>query len=268
MIKFINKILAILVLAGCQRSIMPPIVRDWTHHHLILPINRMEMVYIPAGEFLMGSEPGEPGSTEDENPQHRVYLDGYWISMFPVTNTMYQRCVRAKVCQYSVERETNPRSRDPLFADHPAVHMTWTDAQHYCEWMGGRLPTEAEWEKAARGPNGWKYPWGNMHPNMNITNAKNMVGDTTPVGMFPDDRSYYGLYDMGGNVREWVADWYNADFYSESPTENPQGAASGEKKVLKGASWGDIYRFTRTANRLAHFPESPGHNRGFRCVIP
>ena len=267
MIKFINKILAFLLLAGFYRSIIPPINRDWTYPHIILPVNRMEMIYIPAGEFLMGSMPGETGSGQDETPQNKIYLDGYWISMLPVTNAMYNDCVKTNACRYSVDKVTNPRFRDHQFSGHPVVYITWFDAQKFCQYMGGRLPTEAEWEKAARGPDGWIYPWGNMRPNMHTTNAKNMIGDTTPVGMFRNDLSYYGLYDMGGNVREWVSDWYDANYYQVIPKINPQGPAAGEKKVLKGGSWGDIYRFTRAANRLSHEPGSPGHNRGFRCVI-
>jgi len=267
MVKIINKILAFLVLAGFHRSIIPPISRDWSFPHIILSEARIEMIYIPSGDFLMGSESGESGFSEDEIPQHSVYLDGYWISMMPVTNGMYNACIKAGKCRYSASTEVNPRFIDEKFSDHPVVYINWSDAQRFCKWIGGRLPTEAQWEKAARGPDGWTYPWGDMRPNMHTTNAKNMVGDTTKVGMFAEDRSYYGLYDMGGNVREWVFDWYDADYYDISPKKNPKGPPNGEKKVLKGGSWGDVYRFTRAANRLTHVPTSPGNNRGFRCVV-
>jgi len=263
----INKILAFLILAGCQRTVSPPIQRNWEYPRLINPINQAEMVYIPAGEFIMGSVTGESGSEADEHPQHTVYLDGFWITLTPVTNAQYNRCVEAGVCQYGASHKTNPHFLDAQYANHPVVYITWKAAYAYCRWIGGRLPTEAEWEKAARGPYGWTYPWGNMRPNMHITNAKNMVGNTTPVGMIPNDRSYYGLLDMGGNVREWVVDWYAANYYEFSPSINPPGPLFGEEKVLKGAHWEDIYRFTRAANRLSHDPESPGYGRGFRCVI-
>lgn len=263
----INRILVFLVLAGCHRSVIPPIRRDWTHPRVINSVNQAEMVYIPAGEFIMGSYSGESGSEPDELPQHIVYLDGYWISLTPVTNAMYNDCVQTGVCSYGASHKTNPRYLDPRYANHPVVYVTWKSAYAYCQWAGGRLPTEAEWEKAARGPDGQVYPWGNTRPNMQTTNAKNMVGDTTQVGMFTNDKSYYGLYDMGGNVREWVADWYASNYYEFSPTINPPGPLYGEEKVLKSASWNDFYRYTRAANRLSHMPDSPGANRGFRCVL-
>ena len=263
----INRILAFLLLVGCHRTISPPIQRDWIYPHMINPVNQMEMVYIPSGEFFMGSPPGETGSEADEYPQREVYLDGFWISLTPITNAQFNRCVEEGVCRYGASHKTNPRYLDPRFANHPVVYVSWKAAYAYCRWTGGRLPTEAEWEKAARGPDGWVYPWGNMRPNMHTTNAKNMVGDTTPIAMFRNDKSFYGLYDMGGNVREWVADWYAANYYEFAPHENPPGPLFGEEKVLKGGNWLDIYRFTRAANRLSHNPESPGASRGFRCVI-
>lgn len=233
------------------------------------PVSGMELVYVPAGKFRMGS--AETDSNRDaatEEPQHKVHLDAYWISKTQVTNAMFNACVAAGACKYSASRTTNPNYLDPLFTNHPVVYISWSMAQTYCAWTGGRLPTEAEWEKAARGPDGQRFPWGSDLANIKYANANGEIGNTTPVGSFPVGKSYYGALDMGGNVREWVADWYDPDYYDYSPNINPQGPETGEKKVLKGASYLDPYGYSRSANRLSHEPDSPGAVRGFRCVYP
>jgi iron(II)-dependent oxidoreductase len=136
----------------------------------------------------------------------------------------------------------------------------------YCAWQGGRLPTEAEWEKASRLPDNRLFPWGNNPPAANQANINNLIGDTTDVNAYPKGKSYYRIFDLGGNVREWVMDWYQDTSYSGS--SNPVGPESGERKVLKGASYKDPIKFSRGSNRQSHLPYSPGINRGFRCVIP
>lgn len=229
-------------------------------------VDGMQLIHIPAGEFLMGSSKYDRDLETNEIPQHSVYLDAFWISQTQVTNAMYARCAAEDACQYSAGHAINPRYLDPAYADHPLVYVTWQSAMDYCTWSGGRLPTEAEWEKAARGTEGQKFTWGNTSPMLEQVNANNVVGDTTQVGQFLSGASVYGVLDMGGNVREWVWDWYDPYYYQYSPTDNPSGPVSGEKKVLKGAGYSDIYRFVRPANRLAHDPTSPGINRGFRCV--
>ncbi len=233
------------------------------------PVSGVEIVYVPAGEFLMGSAESdsnrEPGS---EEPQHTVFLGPYWITRTQVTNAMFAACVSTGVCTYSVGHDRNPNYLNPLFAEHPVVYISWHMAQTYCEWTGGRLPTEAEWEKAARGPDGQRFPWGEDMARIKFVNANNEIGNTTAVGTFPYGISYYGALDMGGNVREWVADWYDPDYFNHSPAANPLGPETGEKKVLKGASYRDPWRYSRAANRLAHEPASPGDVRGFRCVYP
>ena len=232
------------------------------------PINLMEMIFVPAGDFLMGSNKNDSNLNENEKPQHKVFLDAFWISKTQVTNYMFTACVNAQICRYSVKPATNPNYFDPVFANHPVVYITWDMAQTYCGWTGGRLPTEAEWEKAARGPNGAKYPWGEDQPREKFVNANNFIGNTTAVGLFPFGKSFYGALDMGGNVREWVSDWYDPIYYQNSPDSNPQGPEIAEKKVLKGASYLDPIQYTRPANRLSHVPGSPGAVRGFRCVYP
>jgi formylglycine-generating enzyme required for sulfatase activity len=228
----------------------------------------MALVYVPAGEFIMGSTQYDRDLETNEVPQRTVYLDAFWISRTQVTNALFARCVSAGACQYSVSAKTNPRYQDPAYADHPVVYVSWQAAETYCEWSGGRLPTAAEWEKAARGAQGQKYPWGNAAPAVETVNTNNTVGDTTPVGQYPAGASPYGALDMGGNVREWVWDWYDPYYYQYAPDRNPAGPAVGEKKVLKGSSFSDTYRYARPANRLAHDPASPGVNRGFRCAYP
>jgi len=228
----------------------------------------MALVYVPAGEFVMGSTKYDRDLETNEVPQRTVYLDAFWISRTQVTNAMFARCVSAGACQYSASDKTNPRYQDPAYADHPVVYVSWQAAESYCEWSGGRLPTAAEWEKAARGTQGQKYPWGDAAPAVETVNTNNTVGDTTPVGQYPAGASPYGALDMGGNVREWVWDWYDPYYYQYAPDRNPAGPAAGEKKVLKGSSFSDTYRYARPANRLAHDPASPGVNRGFRCAYP
>ncbi len=232
------------------------------------PFDYMELVYIPAGEFLMGAPPSEHGLNEDELPQHSIYLDTFWISKTQVTNAMFTACVNAGICNYSVSHTTNPHYLDPLYANHPVVYISWEMAQIYCHWTGGCLPTEAEWEKAARGPDGARYAWGEDLPRLKFVNTNNEYGTTTAAGIFPYGKSYYGVYDMGGNVREWVYDWYDPAYYQNTPERNPMGPLTGEKRVLKGASFSDDYRYCRASNRLSHDPISPGNVRGFRCVYP
>jgi formylglycine-generating enzyme required for sulfatase activity len=227
----------------------------------------MVLVFIPDGEFLMGSSKYDRDLETNEVPQHKVYLDAFWISKTQVTNTMYAVCVADGACQYSASHKTNPNYLDPAYANHPVVYISWQAALDYCTWAGGRLPSEAEWEKAARGPDGQKYAWGDTSPSVSQVNANNIISGTSPAGQYPDGASYYGVLDMGGNVREWVWDWYDPYYYQYSPGKNPMGPNSGEKKVLKGAGFSDMIRYVRPANRLAHDPTSPGNNRGFRCVF-
>jgi formylglycine-generating enzyme required for sulfatase activity len=231
------------------------------------PVSYLDWVYIPAGEFLMGSSDADTERADNEIPQHMVYLNSYWISKTEITNAMFNTCVEAGVCKYSVSFKTNPHYLDSAYANHPVVYISWQTAQVFCKWLGGRLPTEAEWEKAARGVNDDEYPWGTGLPSLIFTNSNNLVGDTTPVKAFPQSISYYGVLDMGSNVREWVSDWYDPDYFKNSPYENPKGPDKTGLKVLKGASYLDPYRYTRAANRLAHKPSSPGAVRGFRCAM-
>jgi formylglycine-generating enzyme required for sulfatase activity len=219
-------------------------------------------IRIPAGAFIMGSN----SDAGNRAPMHAVYLDEFWIDRAEVTNTQFALCVAAGACAYHVSFETNPRFIDPAYADHPVVYVRWQDAVDYCTWQGGRLPTEAEWEAAARGPFGRTHPWGEEDPSPSLANVDGYVNDTTPAGSHPAGASYYGVLDMGGNVREWVSDWYDPNYYWISPARNPQGPETGEKRVLRGSAWSDPAWRAVASTRYSHVPDSPGATRGFRCA--
>lgn len=236
----------------------PPIdadpIESW-----VRPADGMVMVYIPAGEFIMGSDEGE----NNERPAHPVYLDAYWIDQTEVTNAMYSVCVNAGNCPPPPERTY---LNDPVYAEHPVVYLDWDAAQNYCQQMGARLPTEAEWEKAARGADGRTYPWGE-DIDCEKANFGRCVDDTTPVGSYEAGRSPYGLYDMAGNVWEWTADWYSVHYYETSPVENPTGAESGMFHTLRGGSWLTGDWNARTSDRYVDDVPILRNEIGFRCVI-
>ena len=219
----------------------------------------MVMVYVPAGEFLMGR-------TEDNinprAPQHTVYLDAFWVDRTEVTHAQYSQCLAAGACT----APGGTRWQESKYADHPVVNVDWAQAQAYCAWAGGRLPTEAEWEKAARGTDGRLYPWGNEAPDAQRANFIVHVGDTTPVGNYPTGASPYGALDMAGNVWEWTADWYEAGYYANSPAANPPGPASGNYRVLRGGGWDSYVRGLRVATRIYLDPTLWDLRIGFRCV--
>jgi len=245
----------------------------------------MVMVLIPAGEFQMGCDPAHNGGfecPENELPAHPVTLADFWMDQTEVTNAKYALCVQDSACRPPRQPDSHIHADywdDPDFQGYPVVHVTWDDATAYCSWAGKRLPTEAEWEKAARGGlPGAAYPWGdnfdasmanfcdrncafeNPNPNYNDGTA-----EIAPAGSYPPNA--YGLYDMAGNVWEWVIDWYDSDYYSRSPQEDPQGPASGIYRVLRGGGWNfDLYSL-RAAERIGEQPTSHYPNSGFRCVV-
>ncbi len=228
-----------------------------------------ELVLIPEGEFLMGSEDGVAA----ERPVHRVSLDAFYLGKSPITNIQYRKFVdetgyraphfddpRAQLDNWDPERKTYPVGR----GNHPVVLVSWHDAQAYSSWAGGRLPTEAEWERAARGGlEGKLYPWGD-EINKSLANYDTREG-TTPVGSYPPNG--YGLYDMAGNVWEWVADWYHAKYYHESPVYNPQGPEKGTVHVLRGGAWLLFAQFCRVAYRFRNNPDFRFNLIGFRLAL-
>ena len=197
----------------------------------------MVQVYVPEGEFEMGAE-------LYYDPIHTVYQDAFWIDQTEVTNAKYALCVAAGGCTVphsmgSYGRASYYGSDD--YVDYPVVYIDWYQAESYCDWAERRLPTEAEWEKAARGTDGRTYPWGNQPPNESLLNYDWNEKDTTSVGSYPEGASPYGALDMAGNVFEWVADWFAIDYYKISPFINPVGPPNGESRVLRGGSWSDNY---------------------------
>ena len=221
------------------------------------------MVYVPAGEFLMGSNDKDKDALSNEKPQHKVYLDDYWIDRTPVTNAMYRKAVEAGAC---TKPHDTKHYDDPKYRDHPVVYVDWNQAQAYCQWVGGILPSEAQWEKAARGTDGRIYPWGNQTPDKSLSNFGGNVGDTTSVGNYPKGASPYGSLDMAGNVWEWANDWYDGNYYQNSPVKNPRGADSGQYRVVRGGSWGMVSWALRSASRVRVLPINGVDHGGFRCV--
>jgi serine/threonine-protein kinase len=224
----------------------------------IRPSITPRMVYVPAGEFTMGSDEGY----HDEQPVHTVYLDTFYIDNTEVTNAQYRKCVEAGAC----DPPSNTTYYDKAnYAQHPVAYVSWNDAHAYCQWAGKRLPTEAEWEKAARGTDGRTYPWGER---MDCGHAQYDECDygTVPVGGKPKGASPYEALDMAGNVWEWVADWYDPSYYSQSPRRNPPGPDSGEVRGLRGGSWHDTQRHARCACRYRLSPRGRYGNVGFRCA--
>ena len=229
----------------------------------VSPIDHMVSVYIPAGTFKMGVN----GDGRTDGPRHNVTLDAFWINRTPVTNAMYALCVKAGGCNKPIRKAINPHYYNSAYANHPVVYVTWFDAQKYCNWAGGQLPTEAQWERAASDNGQHSYPWGGKNPDPSLANVNNFYSTTTKVASHPAGRSPFGVLDMGGDVREWVGDWYKSTYYKHSPTDNPTGPAKGELKVLRGASWHDPIVYSRVSSRLSHAPGSAGENRGFRCAL-
>jgi formylglycine-generating enzyme required for sulfatase activity len=273
-----------------------------------------EMALVPAGEFTMGSAPDEIASLvrrnhkansairQDEIPRHRVFLEAFYIDKYEVTNARFQQFVQTTGYRTQAEREGGgkirtgektwvdvpdanwraPRGQGSSIAGleaHPVVQVSWHDAKAYCTWAGKRLPTEAEWEKAARGTDGRLYPWGNQSDgtranfcdrNCPFAWKDDTVDDgyrsTAPVGSYEAGKSPYGAYDMAGNVWEWVADRYDAKYYQHSPARNPPGPSSGSQVVIRGGSWLYTAPDFRATERAGVPADRRNENIGIRCV--
>ncbi len=235
-----------------------------------------DVIYIPPMTFVMGVSAGDSQAEADEQPAHQVSLDGFYIYAREITNRMYAECVRAGACFPVQPLPNGPTAHynDPAYADYPVVGVDWNMARDYCRWAGGRLPTEAEWELAARGAEGLLYPWGN-EPAPSCDRL-NMFGclvppDTRPVGSYPLGISPFGLLDMSDNVWEWVNDWYDAGYYAASPAANPFGPftppeAGQPFKVVRGGSWNSSQQDVRAAARTWANLYAPYDDLGFRCV--
>jgi len=218
--------------------------------------DEMVQVYVPEGTFTMGSDDSDAYS--DEKPVRTVYLDAYWIDKFEVTNGQYKKCVDANAC--------SAVSTNGATENHPVKGVTWHEAKSYCEWVDGDkggLPTEAQWEKAARGTDGRNYPWGNDSPDSSYANYKRNKGYTMPIGSYAKGASPYGTMDMAGNVWEWVYDWDGK--YDANDTKNPQGPENGSYRVRRGGSWISNNRYIRSTNRYYENTTDGFSNTGFRC---
>ena len=219
----------------------------------ISPTDGMTQLFIPAGTVKMGGL--DVLLENDEIPAHDVTLNAIWMDQVEVTNGMYGLCVQAGVCRLPVKLNSDNHGDyfgNPEFQDYPVIQITWYDANAYCQWAGRRLPTEAEWERAARGDDMRTYPWGGEPPNEQNSNANNTVGDIARVGSYAAGASPFGVLDMAGNVWEWVADYYNAKYYAESPAANPTGPENGglnHLRVIRGGSFQDNLFNLRISNR-------------------
>lgn len=226
------------------------------------PKDGLEYVWIPPGEFLMGATPGDLEAFDDEKPQHQVWISkGFWLGKTPVTVSAYKRFVKE-----TGHAMPEPPSFNPGWAkeDHPIVNVLWEDAQPYGSWAGMRLPTEAEWEYAARGgKEGLKYPWGN-ELSSDCANYDSKHGGTTHFPMFPPQNDW-GLHDMAGNVWEWVADNYGVEYYKQNEGKDPGGPANGDYRVMRGGAWNDIPQYVRVSSRYGDEPSFSFSNCGFRC---
>lgn len=233
------------------------------------------MVLVPAGSFIMGTE----YRAGNERPAHSVTLDAYYIDQFEVTNAAFAQFLNAKGNQMEglanwteandpdlhIHEVDGVWQVDPGYENYPMNEVTWYGARAFCEWRGARLPTEAEWEKAARGTDERTFPWGETISCENA-NYAGCFHESVPVDSFPESVSPYGAYNMAGNMMEWVADWYDIEYYANSPAENPQGPETGSFKIFRGGSWINNSGNTRTTYRFPKLPVLTYTTTGFRCA--
>lgn len=231
-----------------------------------LSVTETTMIEIPAGEFTMGLDGVQ--ALEDERPAHRVWLDTFAIDQYEVTTAQYAEFFNSENRVPPWQWETIELSRH---SERPVVGVSWHDAEAYCRWKGKRLPTEAEWEKSARGTDGRSYPWGNQAPTNECANfalgarfSYDLV--LAPVQSHPQGRSPYGLHHMAGNAYEWVQDWYAIDYYEGSADRNPTGPEQGQFKVVRGGSWSDLPKYLLAYGRFKLPPDTRNSYTGFRCA--
>lgn len=244
----------------------------------------MIQVYIPEGTFQMGAI--DDKGSNDEKPVHPITMHGFWMDKVEVTNAMYLLCLQAGGCPALAQVKSGTRDSyfsNPDYTNYPVVYVTWSAADSFCKWAGRRLPTEAEWERAARGDDLRTYPWGDSRPTGSQANFGFLVGDTTAVGTYPAGASPYGILDMAGNVAEWVHDYYDGDYYKNPVTMNPTGPIERKNlfnRVVRGGTYQDAESDIRVAKRSSvkgpdlgaqlNSPEYFGESSpkiGFRCAV-
>lgn len=250
---------------------------------MLAPGDLRPMAYVPAGSFWMGAADADANADPDERPRHQVELGAYWIDLYEVTHIDYWKCVQAGACEAPAEVDMNGRSY--AFAaeieNAAVINVTWYDARDYCTWAGKRLPSEAEWERAARGDDDRIFPWGDETDDIHLawSCSRGCIYDPdfpevyddfsrpATVGSFPDGVSPYGLFDMAGNVWEWVQDWYAAEAYDQPGQVNPTGPVEGDYRVVRGGSWLSPVTDLRSSYRQARGPTTAWIDVGFRCAI-
>jgi formylglycine-generating enzyme required for sulfatase activity len=264
------------------------VVREWTPEGKKLAAERAqlpahdEMILIPAGPFLMGSDKKvDRNAYLAELPQRKIHLDAYEIDKFEVTTVQFLKFVLAKGLPPLIDWQYDGGNFQETMVNHPVMHVSWDDADAYCRWAGKRLPTEAEWEKAARGDDGRIYPWGNQMAGLSRSNF-GRTGLSGPVRDRPErlllyppiisvDKydnavSPYGIFQMSGNVAEWVADWYDPRYYASAPDRNPKGPENGTQRGFRGGGWIDSTPSVRAAQRNGTDPSTKMNWMGFRCA--
>lgn len=221
----------------------------------VSPVDGMVQIFIPEGSFRMGGL--DVKAEEDEKPDHKVSMSAFWMDQLETTNAMYMICVQQGACEppdlFRSEKHQKYFNTEQ-YADYPVIYVTWGDASDYCTWAGKRLPTEAEWERAARGDDFRNFPWGDERPDTSRANFDRKINDVSRVGSFPAGASPFGVLDMAGNVWEWVSDFYDPNYYSLAVVANPSGplAARGilsQLRVIRGGSYQDVERDIRVSNR-------------------
>ncbi len=227
------------------------------------------MVHFPAGEFWMGN-PDEEGR-KDERPRHKVYLDAFAIDRFEATGKDFERYLAANPKQHPTITGWDGRTVLPDMANRPVFGLTWKRCRDYCRWQGKRLPTEAEWERAAAGLESRRYPWGNEEPDPSRANfnrccfiMKGLV--LNEVGQNPKGKTPEGVHDLAGNVAEWVHDWYDKTYYKESPYKNPQGPESGKHHTIRGGAWNSLPGYLRSSSRYGYDDAKDFYGIGCRCA--
>jgi serine/threonine-protein kinase len=240
------------------------------------------MIFIPAGSFMMGSSITDTDADGDEFPQHEVVLDAFWIDQTEITNAQFAAFLNENGNQegggvpwlnlgdeqVQITREGTIFQVVEPYTDYPVIEVNWYGAAAYCAWVGGRLPTEAEWEYAARGPAGNLYPWGNDQPDCSLAAYGPCPGNNMAVGSFPAGASWVGALDLAGNVWEWVNDEYDPDYYANSPAENPTGPPVAGRKAKRGGGWSSQPSSLRGAARDVEGANNRFNHVGFRCTLP
>jgi formylglycine-generating enzyme required for sulfatase activity len=267
---------AMILLAACGGAALTDGPVAEATPSIDIPIEDL-LVYVPAGPFYMGSDPElDTLAQEDEQPLHSILLDGYFIYRNEVSNGLYKQCVEDGECTDPTMFEDGPSTfyNHPDYQNNPVVGVTWDQASAFCGWADARLPTEAEWEKTSRGEDAELYPWGDDAPSCDLSNMAGCIvppedediPETEKIGQFPDGGSIYEANDLSGNVWEWTLDWYDEDYYLNSPRTNPLGPENGELRVVRGGSYEDGPDALRSAERMALDPDEAYNNVGFRCV--